>query len=135
MAEGRQVILFVEDEYLLRITTADELRDAGYEVIEAGHAAEALRILEAPSQKVHILLTDVQMPGEMNGLGLAAWAREHRPDVGIAIWSGADWALRVARALTEPTLVFSKPIGGDELARSFQVNLPPVEDERQQSAQ
>jgi len=134
MGEGVQVVLFVEDEYLVRVTIAEELRDAGYEVVEAGNAAEAMRVLEAPSQRVDVLLTDVQMPGTLNGLQLARWSREHRPDVVVSIWSGAAWAVQEARTLIQPDLVFAKPVRGSTLAQSFRRNLPPADDAQERLA-
>ena len=135
VSDGRPVVLFVEDEYLVRLSTAEGLRMDGYEVIEAAHGAEALRVLESPSQRVDLLLTDVQMPGAMNGLGLAAWVRENRPDVLVAIWSGSEWATREARQLTRPELVFLKPVDTSTLVRIFRSHLgPPEGGEREETA-
>src|SRR3984893_8424442 len=64
------VVLIVEDEHLVRVTSADLLAEAGFEVLEAANADEALRILEA-TPVVRVVFTDVEMPGSLDGLGLA----------------------------------------------------------------
>ena len=79
-------VLVVEDEPLLRILIADELKDRGYDVCEAQDADAALSILT--SREFDLLLTDVQMPGSMNGLGLAERARSDRPTMKIIIFTG-----------------------------------------------
>ena len=62
-------VLIVEDDVLIRVLLADELRDAGLRVIEAANADEALSIFEAGAQ-VDLLFTDVQMPGSIDGVEL-----------------------------------------------------------------
>ena len=79
-------VLLVEDEMLVRMTTADLLADLGYEVIEAGTAAEGLAALERGPD---LLLTDLGLP-DMDGMALAAAARERLPDLRIIIASGRD---------------------------------------------
>lgn len=79
-------VLVVEDEVLIRLATSDELRDAGFEVIEAANADEALRYLR--SLPVDAVLTDVRMPGSMDGLDLARLVRRDYPDVAVFIVSG-----------------------------------------------
>ncbi|HEY2707806.1 MAG TPA: response regulator [Caulobacteraceae bacterium] len=69
-SDGRPVVLLVEDDPLLRSVTADLMLDAGFFSIEASNAAEALAVL-ADHPEVDVVFTDLDMPGEMNGLGLA----------------------------------------------------------------
>jgi two-component system, response regulator PdtaR len=71
---GRTVVLVAEDEALVRMFTADFLVEAGYAVVEASSAAEAIRALENTAE-VRVLLTDVEMPGDMDGLELARGPR------------------------------------------------------------
>jgi CheY-like chemotaxis protein len=61
-APARPLILVVEDEALVRMTLVGVLEDAGFKVIEAAHADEALRVLSAVSG-IHAVVTDVEMPG------------------------------------------------------------------------
>ena len=83
-------ILVVEDEATVRMIGADALADAGYEVIEAGSADEALTILETASE-VQVLFTDIRMPGTMDGLQLATLVHRRWPDMKILITSGDTW--------------------------------------------
>ena len=83
------VILLVEDEVLVRMVAADVLEDAGFTVLESASAEEALRLLEIrPDVQVLFMFTDVNMPGALDGLGLAQTVHERTPGVGILIGSG-----------------------------------------------
>ena len=86
-AKPRRVVLIVEDEPLVRLTGADLLADAGFEVLEAGNADEALRILEA-TQEVRVVFSDVEMPGSLDGVGLAHNICRRWPSIGIVLTSG-----------------------------------------------
>ena len=66
----RPVILIAEDEFLIRLATADAIREAGFEVLEASDTDQAISILEARSD-VRVVFTDVHMPGSMDGAKLA----------------------------------------------------------------
>jgi CheY-like chemotaxis protein len=76
----------VEDEILQRLTIAEELRSAGFSVIEAADADEALTILNS-SSAIDVLLTDVRMPGSMDGVGLSAIVRSNWPRLKIIVAS------------------------------------------------
>jgi CheY-like chemotaxis protein len=82
------VVLLVEDEPLVRMTAADELEEAGFQVLEAANADVALKVLEARSAEVHVLFTDVNMPGSMDGLALAEQVHRRWPHVLLLISSG-----------------------------------------------
>src|SRR3954447_9448148 len=81
------VILLVEDEVLVRMVAADVLEDAGFTILESTNAEEALRLLETRPD-VQVLFTEVNMPGALDGLGLAQTVHERSPGVGILIGSG-----------------------------------------------
>jgi CheY-like chemotaxis protein len=81
---GPPTILVVEDEPLIRFWMSDELRDAGFPVVEAQDAGEALRVLSSPFP-VHLVITDIQMPGELDGAGLVEWLRRERPRIKIIV--------------------------------------------------
>jgi Response regulator receiver domain len=70
MARSGSVILIVEDELLIRMDAAEAIEAAGFEVIQAGNADEAIVILTARPD-IHVVFTDIQMPGSMDGLKLA----------------------------------------------------------------
>jgi CheY-like chemotaxis protein len=80
-------ILLVEDEPLIRMCSADLLEDAGYSVIEAENADEAIKILGA-NPEVKVLFTDVKMPGNLDGLQLARLVHERWPGVKLLVASG-----------------------------------------------
>jgi two-component system, response regulator PdtaR len=82
------VVLVVEDEPLVRMTAADELDEAGFLVLEAKNADEAIAVLEAHSDEVQVLFTDVDMPGSMNGMALAEQVYQRWPHVLLLISSG-----------------------------------------------
>jgi DNA-binding NtrC family response regulator len=81
-------VLVVEDEPIIRMVAADALTDRGIMAWEAGDAGEALEVLEQ-HPRIGVVFTDVNMPGEMNGLGLAHEVTAIRPDVKVIVTSGA----------------------------------------------
>jgi CheY-like chemotaxis protein len=83
----RPVVLIVEDEFLLRLDAVDMIAAAGYEVLEAGNADEAIVILEA-HRDITVIFTDIQMPGSMDGLKLARAVRGRWPPIKIVATSG-----------------------------------------------
>jgi CheY-like chemotaxis protein len=88
------VVLVVENDVLLRLVTASNLRDAGFEVIEAADSAEAVLVLD--SMPVDALFSDIDMPGRMDGLALAQWVHQRRLDTRIILTSGGERALGAA---------------------------------------
>jgi CheY-like chemotaxis protein len=82
------VVLLVEDELLVRMTAVDELEDAGFHVLEAANADAALAVLATCSEDVQVLFTDVNMPGSMDGMALAAQVHARWPHVRLLISSG-----------------------------------------------
>ncbi|WP_315974860.1 MULTISPECIES: response regulator [Microvirga] len=111
----RALILVVEDEPLVRMTLVDVLEDAGFKVIEAAHADEALRVLSAVSG-IHAVVTDVEMPrGSINGFELARRVRSDRQDIGILIASGR--AAPKSGDLPEGALFLGKPVHPETLVR------------------
>jgi two-component system, response regulator PdtaR len=85
----RPIILVVEDEVLIRLMVADELRNAGLHVLEASNADEAWTILES-SLRVQFLFTDVHMRGSMDGVELARRARERYPKLTVMLTSSRE---------------------------------------------
>ena len=81
------VVVLVEDEFLVRMLMADVLSDAGFRVLEASDAQEALALLEARPD-VQVLVTDVDMPGPLDGLALVRIVGRSWPGVGILVVSG-----------------------------------------------
>ena len=85
--QKRPVVLIVEDEFLLRMDAADMVRTAGFEVVEAANADQAIGILEA-RRDITVVFTDIQMPGSMDGLKLARAVRGRWPPIKIVATSG-----------------------------------------------
>ncbi len=80
-------VLVVEDEPLLRTFSADMLMDAGFDVVEAANADEALLVLEA-ADDINVVFTDVEMPGHIDGFALAQRIATRWPKIGVVITSG-----------------------------------------------
>jgi CheY-like chemotaxis protein len=83
----RHVVLIVEDEFLIRMDAVDMVRTAGFGVVEAENADEAITILE-DRPDITVVFTDIQMPGSMDGLKLAAAIRGRWPPIKIVATSG-----------------------------------------------
>jgi CheY-like chemotaxis protein len=86
-ATKRPVVLVVEDEFLIRMHAAEMIEDAGFDVVEASNADEAVAILEARLD-IAVVFTDIQMPGSMDGLKLARAVRNRWPPIHIVATSG-----------------------------------------------
>ncbi len=83
----RDVVLIVEDDLFIRMNAAEMIADAGFDVVEAASADEAIGILEARSD-ITAVFTDIQMPGSMDGLKLVAAIRGSWPPIKIVATSG-----------------------------------------------
>jgi DNA-binding NtrC family response regulator len=109
----RPAILVAEDEILIRSATAEFLRDAGYKVIEAANAAEAIAVF-ASAIEIDLVFSDIKMPGPMDGLGLARWVTDHHPGIHVILTS----AIGHVRAAGESGAAFlQKPYRLAEAAR------------------
>src|ERR1043166_5969943 len=113
-------ILIVEDEVLLRMALADFLQECGYRVLQAGTAAEARAILSRHMTDIELVFTDVKMPGDMDGFGLANWVRAHHPGTPVFIASGYTGKNRMAHELCAGEPFFAKPYDLDRLAAKIQ---------------
>jgi two-component system, response regulator PdtaR len=82
------VVIVVEDEALIRMAAVFALEDADFAVIEASSADEAVEILEREAKHIHVVFTDVHMPGGMTGVELAHHVRRHWPRIGLLATSG-----------------------------------------------
>jgi CheY-like chemotaxis protein len=81
------VVLVVEDEFLIRMHAAEMIEEAGFEVVEASNADEAVAMLEARFD-IAVVFTDIQMPGSMDGLKLAKAVSDRWPPIHIVATSG-----------------------------------------------
>src|SRR6195256_4434168 len=105
------VVLVVEDEMLLRMRAVDMVEDAGYTPVEAVDADQAVAILESRAD-IALLFTDIQMPGSMDGLGLAHSVHERWPPIKIIMVSGQ---LKLANIDIPDSRFFGKPLEAGEM--------------------
>jgi CheY-like chemotaxis protein len=109
--QTRPAVLVVEDESLVRMYAVDVLQDAGYDVIEAGNAEQALAQIEARPD-IEVMFTDVNMPG-MDGFELAREVHKRRPGIHLILTSGR---MRMDRAaLPEVRAFVPKPYTAEKL--------------------
>lgn len=87
-------VLVVDDEVLVRALISETLREAGCEVIEAASAEEAIEVLRATAEP-DVLVTDVMLPGEIDGVQLAARVRQTMPNTKVIVTSGHASATEV----------------------------------------
>ena len=101
------MVLVVEDEALVRTLAVEFFADMGFDAVEAPDANSAIRILQIEAARVHVLFTDVQMPGPMDGLMLVHHVRRNWPWIGLVVTSAyATWGLEQLPANTQ---FFRKP--------------------------
>lgn len=105
LGDERVRVLLVEDELFIRLDLAEHLRDLGFEVVEAGSADDAMEYL-ASGERIEALVTDIRMPGTLNGLDLAAVVRAEQPNLPIVVASGSvameGAASRVGKFVSKP---------------------------------
>jgi two-component system, response regulator PdtaR len=81
------IVLVVEDEVLLRVMMVEFLKSCGFAVLAADSADQAIGHLQT-HRHIGAVFSDIQMPGSMDGVGLARWSRRERPDVKMLLTSG-----------------------------------------------
>jgi hypothetical protein len=115
---GSGIVMIVEDEPAVRRLAKDVLVTAGYTVLEASNGKEALELSEAHDEPLHLLLTDVVMPG-MNGRDLARRMLETRPGLRVLFTSGYTDLTVVEEALADPRTAFlQKPFSPPRLTQA-----------------
>ncbi|EJC84184.1 response regulator containing CheY-like receiver domain and AraC-type DNA-binding domain [Rhizobium leguminosarum bv. trifolii WSM2297] len=129
-------VLIVEDEPLLLMLAVNLVEEAGFEALEASDAAAAITRLETEAD-VRILLTDIDMPGSMDGLMLAATVRDRWPPIRIIVVSGKRSPM--ISELPENAVFFSKPYDVKKMAETLhnleaRLRLEATMDEKIQQA-
>jgi PAS domain S-box-containing protein len=115
-AEAGETVLVVDDEPTVRMLVGDTLAELGYKGIEAADAASGLKVLES-DVNIDLLITDVGLPGGMNGKEMADQARQHRPKLKVLFITGYAENAAVTNGRLEPGMhVLSKPFPMDKLA-------------------
>ncbi|WP_260597175.1 response regulator [Sphingomonas endolithica] len=116
----RAVILVVEDEPFIRMVAVDLLAEEGRVILEAGSAQEALEVIAAEG-RIDLLFTDINMPGELDGLDLAGIAYSRQPDLKVVVTSGAT---QLADGdIPDHGVFMSKPYSAGNLARVVKAKL------------
>lgn len=110
------VLLIVEDEPLLRMMAVDLAEEAGFEVIEAPNATVAVAILEARSD-IRLVFTDIDMPGGIDGMRLAACIRDRWPPINIIVTSGQNRP--APSAMPDRSVFLPKPYCHEQLVRTM----------------
>ncbi len=121
---GTETILLVEDDEGVRILTRTMLERAGYKVMEASHAGDAVRIWEKFKDSIHLLLLDMVMPEGMSGRELAAWVQARKPDIRIVFISGYNVDV-IARQLSlkQGQNFVQKPFSAQQLLETVRRKL------------
>lgn len=114
--------LVVDDDALIRMEAASILEDAGFLVIEAGHADAALTVLQEHHAAITLLFSDVHMPGTRDGFALARHTAEHWPHISIVVASGR--AQPGPHDLPENARFVSKPFSAEIVRRHLRRVLP-----------
>lgn len=117
-------ILLVEDETLIRLMLVEELLLAGFEVCEAQDGTQAAGHIENPAAPFTLLITDIHMPGEMDGLQVAALMRARCPNVPIIYMTGRPDVLDAIDRLSANQMVLSKPFVPSDLVAMVRQLLP-----------
>jgi response regulator RpfG family c-di-GMP phosphodiesterase len=101
-----RTVLVLDDDVLVRMPVVQFLRDCGYRVVEAASTDEAIVILQKTAIPVDVVLSEIDIPGSMNGFGFAQWARSVRPEMKILLAGTPERTVRNAAELCEvgPTL-------------------------------
>jgi CheY-like chemotaxis protein len=117
VTRGNETILLVEDEEMLRKLARQTLKGQGYQILEAANGDEAIALAAQHEGAIHLLLTDVIMPG-MNGRDAATRLLETRPSLRVLFMSGyTDDAIVHQGVLDESANFIQKPFAPDGLAR------------------
>jgi signal transduction histidine kinase/CheY-like chemotaxis protein len=120
---GRETILVVEDDHLVRTFVVGQIQSLGYATLAAVNAAEALVVIDSPTE-IDLLFTDMIMPGSMNGRQLADKALQRRSSLKILFTSGySDEAIMHHGHLDAGVLLLAKPYRKSDLARMIRAAL------------
>jgi CheY-like chemotaxis protein len=119
-------ILVIEDEVLVRLHIAAHLRGAGYRVFEAGNADEALRLL-GQDTRFAAVITDLKMPGSLDGLELCGWINRTQPRLKIIILTAYPDLGSAAGGGCRYDALMQKPCDPETIARTLRDLLHPKE--------
>lgn len=110
------LVMVVDDEVLIRLVAVDMLRDAGFRVVEACSADEAIALL-ATDVAYDLIFTDVNMPGSIDGIGLVAYVKQRYPVVPVVVTSGGAAINELSKAGADA--IIPKPYSEIALTRTI----------------
>ena len=113
-ANNPPAVLLVEDEVLIRMMLVEALQDAGFAVVEAQNADAAVAALTG-GRTINAVITDVKMPGAMDGIGLARWMREHAAEIPIILVSGFPFEADLWPINPKIAIIVKKPYEPEEV--------------------
>jgi len=116
LKERKPTLLIVDDEPLIRLSLSEFLRDCGFKVIEANDAEEAVQLIRSYSIVIDLVLTDIRMPGKMDGIGLARWIGGKKPRLPVLLCSGHVQKEEVGHELCKGKPFFRKPYNLEMIA-------------------
>jgi signal transduction histidine kinase len=122
LTRGESTILVVEDDPAVRAFTTTVLRDAGHMLLEAADGDEALEVAQRHRGPIHLLLTDMVMPG-LSGTDLAAELRLIRPECRVLLVSGYSETLVGENAIEDGIRYLQKPFSPEQLSRTVNMVL------------
>lgn len=108
-------ILLVEDEYLIRSIVAEELTESGFEVCMAEDGDQAAALIAEPPTAFSLLVTDIHMPGRLNGIAVARLMREQHPEVPVIYMTGRPGVLNALGSLGDKEALVAKPFTPSDL--------------------
>jgi CheY-like chemotaxis protein len=114
---GLPLVLLVEDEPLVRMVNLEVLQEANFRVIDANDADEAFEILKRRSDQVRVVLTDVDMPGSMNGFEFARLVAQGWPAIAVLVISGKT--APTPGDLPRNGMFLAKPYSSDQLIETL----------------
>jgi CheY-like chemotaxis protein len=120
-ATRARTVLVVDDDAVVRMTISEQLRDAGFQVVEAANGHEALSLVLLSEIDVDLMITDLQMPGAMDGFGLGMAAYGARPQTRILVMS--SFLPEATGARLSPFEFISKPFTGEILVDRIRTML------------
>ncbi len=117
----QRTILIVDDEPLIRMTLADFLADEGFAVLEASNVLEAVAVLGL--HRIDALITDVDMPGALNGFDLVKLVQSYTAGVAVIVTSGGHTTAEIDG---HRVTFLAKPYRMDAILEELENRMPPV---------
>lgn len=124
----KPTILIVEDETLIRLAAVDMFEDAGFAVLEAGDASEAIALINSHANQIQVLLTDIRLGDGPDGWDVARHARSKVQELPIVFVSGdsaGDWS----KAGIERSVMLAKPVPNGDLLAAVRQGIGHIDQE------